>query len=57
MEISLFYYIAIGSACIMSTTYFYCTYKNKLVYSDNDVDRVNIEITQRHNAIIEKNDD
>ena len=57
MEISLFYYIAIGSACIMSTTYFYCTYKNKIVYSDNDVDRVNIEITQRNNVIIEKNDD
>ena len=41
MEINLLYFIAIGIACVISTIYFYCTYKNQIVYSDTDVNRLN----------------
>lgn len=35
-------FIAIGFACLISLTYFYCTYRNQRRYHDNEVPEIQI---------------
>ena len=39
---AIWLYVAIGSACLISSTYFYCTYKNQRSYHDNEVPAIQI---------------
>lgn len=41
-----FIYIAIGSAYVISSVYFYCTYKHQRLYRDNEIEEKNKVIRQ-----------
>ena len=38
---SLILFICIGLACILSSIFFYCTYRNIHTYNDSDVTEMN----------------
>ena len=39
---TIWLYVAIGSACLISSSYFYCTYKNQKSYHDSEVPEIQI---------------
>tara|TARA_B100000035_G_scaffold150403_1_gene128204 strand:- start:11865 stop:12026 length:162 start_codon:yes stop_codon:yes gene_type:complete len=51
-DVTTFYFVSIGSACLISSIFFYYTYKNQIRYSDNEVERINIEMRLNNDLIV-----